>query len=53
MKEVEMIKEIRKLRDKYEKISKNSEYVSIGGVLNDLYQLEQEARLKRIPKNER
>ena len=48
-----MIKEIRKLRDKYRKISKNSEYVSIGQVLNDLYHLEQEVRLKRIPKDER
>lgn len=48
-----MIKEIKKLRDKYRKIAKNSEYVSVGQVLNDLYQLEQEVRLKRIPKDDR
>ena len=48
-----MIKEIRKYRDKYRKISKNSEYVSVVEVLCDLYHLEQDARLKRIPKNER
>lgn len=48
-----MIKEIRKYRNKYERISKNSEYVSVTQVLCDLYQLEQEVRLKRIPKNER
>ena len=48
-----MIKEIRKLREKYKEMSKNSEYVSIGQVENDLYQLESEARIKRLPKNER
>lgn len=48
-----MIKEIRKYRDKYRKISKNSEYVSVTEILCDLYRLEQEARLKRIPKNKR
>jgi len=45
-----MIKEIKKLRDKYNKIAKHSEYVSVGDVLCDLYHLEQDARLKRIPK---
>lgn len=48
-----MITEIRKYRDKYRKISKNSEYVSVVQVLCDLHQLEQEVRLKRIPKNKR
>ena len=48
-----MIKEIRKYRDKYEKISKHSEYVSVNDILCDLYRLEQEARLKRVPKSER
>ena len=48
-----MIKEIRKIRDKYNKIAKHSEYVSVVDVLCDLYHLEQDARLKRIPKSER
>jgi hypothetical protein len=48
-----MIKEIRKLRDMYEKIAKHSEYVSIQDVLCDLHHLEQDARLKRIPKSKR
>jgi len=34
-------------------MAKNSEYVSIGQVEQDLYILETEARLKRLPKNER
>jgi len=48
-----MIKEIQKYRDKYKKISKHSEYVSVTEILCDLYHLEQDARLKRIPKNKR
>lgn len=48
-----MIKIIRRFRDKYRKISKHSEYVSVSEILNDLYRLEQEYRLKQIPKNER
>ena len=48
-----MIKEIQKYRDKYRKISKHSEYISVGDILNDLYRLEMEARLKRIPKDKR
>lgn len=46
-----MIKEIKKVQDKYQQMMKTSEYVSIGQVVNDLYQLIQEARIKRIPKN--
>ena len=45
-----MIKEIQKIRDKYRKIAKHSEYVSVQEVLCALYHLEQDARLKRIPK---
>ena len=48
-----MIKEIKKVQDKYQKMMKTSEYVAIGQVVNDLYQLVTEARLKRIPKDER
>ena len=45
-----MIKEILALMEKYKDMSRRSEYVSIGQVTNDLYQLSMEARLKRIPK---
>ena len=48
-----MIKEIRKIRNKYNKIAEHSEYVSVGDILCDLYHLEQDARLKRIPKDKR
>ena len=48
-----MIKKIRAYRDKYRKIAKNSEYISVGQVLNDLYQLELDVRLSRIPKDKR
>ncbi len=48
-----MIKEIRKIRDKYNKIAKHSEYINIAEILRDLYRLEQDARLKRIPKDQR
>jgi len=48
-----MIKEIKVLRKKYQTIAKHSEYISINDVLCDLYHLEQDARLKRIPKSER
>jgi len=48
-----MITEIKKIRDKYDKIAKHSEYVPVVEVLNDLYHLEQDARLKRIPKDRR
>ena len=48
-----MIKEIKRLETKYRAIAKRSEYVPIGDVLNDLYHLQQDARLKRIPKDRR
>ncbi len=48
-----MIKEIQRLRNKYRAISKHSEYVNVSEVLCDLYRLENEARLKRIPKKDR
>lgn len=48
-----MIRELQKLRKKYKEISKNSEYISIIQVMTDLYQLENETRVKRLPKNER
>jgi len=48
-----MIKIIRKLRDKYEKIAKHSEYVSVQDVVVDLHRLELDARLARTPKNKR
>lgn len=48
-----MIKAIRKLRDKYRKIAKHSEYVAVGDILSDLYHLEQDFRIMRIPKSER
>lgn len=46
-----MIKIIKQVYNKYAKISKRNEYVSINQVLNDLYYLEQEARLKSLPKH--
>ena len=48
-----MIKEIKRIRVKYEIIRKQSEYVPVIQVINDLHQLEGEARIKRLPKNER
>ena len=48
-----MITEIKRLEAKYRAIAKHSEYVSVGEVLRDLYRLQMEARLKRIPKNQR
>ena len=48
-----MIKEIKLLRKKYNEILKKSEYISIQEVITDLYRLEMEARIKRIPKNKR
>ena len=46
-----MIREINKVFLKYKEISKKSEYVSVGEVTNDLYQLLQECRIKRMPKH--
>lgn len=48
-----MITEIKKIEAKYRAIAKHSEYVSVQEILVDLYRLEQEARLKRIPKDQR
>jgi hypothetical protein len=48
-----MIKDIREVKEKYDALRRNAEYVDIGQVINDLYQLMQTARLKRIPKKER
>jgi hypothetical protein len=48
-----MIKLIQKLRKKYKEIAKQSEYVSTNQIENDLYQLEQQIRINRLPKNER
>ena len=45
-----MIKEIMVLKKKYQEIAKHSEYVSVGEVVNDLYNLMQDIRLKRVPK---
>lgn len=48
-----MIKEIKILMDKYNKISKHSEYVNVSEISTDLYRLILHARLMRIPKDER
>ena len=48
-----MIKELKVMQKKYQEMSKGSEYVSLGQVVNDLHYLIVEARLKRLPKNER
>lgn len=45
------MKEAKELMKKYLEMSKNSEYVSIGQVVNDLQQLIGELRLKRVPKH--
>lgn len=48
-----MIREIKALEKKYRIISKHSEYVNVSEVLCDLHRLEQDARIKRIPKKDR
>ena len=48
-----MIKEIKILIEKYKQILKNSDYVSVVEVGQDLYNLLGDARIKRLPKNER
>ena len=48
-----MIKELKEALKKYLEMSKKSEYVSIVQVVNDLSQLVGEARIKRLPKDER
>lgn len=47
------MKEVKILLDKYQEMSKKSEYVSLGQVVNDLHGLLQELRIKRLPKDER
>ena len=48
-----MVTEIKAVLEKYQRIQKTSEYISIGEVVNDLYHLLQDARLKRLPKHKR
>ena len=48
-----MIKEITEVFDKYQRLSKVSDYVSTREVASDIYSLILEARLKRIPKDQR
>ena len=48
-----MIKELKRILNKYMEMRKNSEYVSIEEVVNDLYYLIQSQRIKRLPKSER
>ncbi len=48
-----MIKEIKIKIKKYEEIGKRSELIPVSVILNDLYYLLTEARIKRLPKNER
>ena len=48
-----MIRYIQALRKKYTQIRKNSEYVSIDEVQNMLYRIEQEMRVRRLPKDQR
>lgn len=49
-----MIKEIKHLIKKYQDIAKNgAEIVYITEIMNDLYQLIGQARIKRLPKKDR
>lgn len=49
-----MIKDIKSVLEKYQAIQKRgSEYISIDHIINDLYHLLQDARLKRLPADER
>lgn len=48
-----MIKEIKILLDKYKKMQGQFEYVPITQVVQDIYNLLQDARIKRLPKGER
>lgn len=46
------MKEAKELMLKYtEMLKANTEYVSVGQVVNDLYHLIQDLRIKRIPKH--
>ena len=54
MKGKNMITEIERLEKKYQAFAKyDGRYISIVEVLRDIYQLKQDARLKRIPKDQR
>jgi len=46
-----MVKEIRALFEKYRRIAKNYEYVTVSQVTTDLSALLSDARIKRIPKH--
>lgn len=48
-----MIKEIKRLKNKYMKIREHSEYVSLDQIINDLHRLEQDVRINILPKDER
>ncbi len=48
-----MITELKKILKKYDDLSGRTDYVSTHEVKEDIYQLIREARIKRIPKNER
>jgi len=48
-----MIAELKQMMEKYQRLSRKTDYVSSHEVAGDFYRLIQEARLKRIPKNER
>ena len=48
-----MIKELKQVLEKYKRIKKTSEYVSVAEVVNDVYALIQDQRIKRLPQKER
>jgi len=48
-----MITELKKILKKYSDLSGHTDYVSTHEVKEDIYQLIRDARLKRIPKDER
>ncbi len=48
-----MIRELKKKIAKYMEIGKRSEYVNVAEIINDLSYLLREARIKRLPKDER
>ena len=48
-----MLKEIKRVLEKYQQIAMQSEYVNIAEVTSDLYMLIKECRIKRLPKSER
>lgn len=48
-----MIRELKAMLDKYKQIGKQCETVTISQIIRDLHYLISEARVKRLPKNER